>query len=96
MREKLQKEKEITDIVAKTIGLPQRKTSYDDESNTLPSGSYNAETLEKRLRRLERNNDAWLCAMKPLLEAMARTLEDMRADDRSSSRKLSLYSRTHR
>jgi len=99
MREKLQKEKEITDIVARTVGLPQkeqREASYEDEPSSLPSDGYNAETLEKRLRRLERNNDAWLCAMKPLLEAMARTLEDMRADDRSSSRKCFPYFHTHR
>ncbi|KAI0388545.1 hypothetical protein F5Y17DRAFT_452380 [Xylariaceae sp. FL0594] len=92
MREKLQKEKEITDIVARTVGPPQRQkseASFADQSGSPPSDGCNAETLEKRLRRLERNNDAWLCAMKPLLEAMARTLEDMRAEDRSSSLRMS-------
>ncbi|KAI3330993.1 hypothetical protein F4824DRAFT_306206 [Ustulina deusta] len=86
MREKLQKEKEITDIVAKTVGLPQKQTVYSDELDSLPLEQNNTESLEKRLKRLERNNDAWLSAMKPLLEAMARTLDDMRVDDRSSSR----------
>ncbi|KAI1809104.1 hypothetical protein GGS20DRAFT_573517 [Poronia punctata] len=90
LREKMQKEKEITDIVARTVGLSHREsTRADGGPSPLPSDGYNAETLEKRLRRLERNNDAWLCAMKPLLEAMARTLEDMRADDRSSSLRMS-------
>lgn len=86
MREKMQKEKEITEIVAKTVGLSQKHTTPDDEdTEPLPLEQNNTETLEKRLERLERNNDAWLSAMKPLLEAMARTLDDMRADDRSSS-----------
>ncbi|KAI1819699.1 hypothetical protein F4861DRAFT_525932 [Xylaria intraflava] len=89
MREKLQKEREIMDIVAKTVGLPQEKTVHDDESDPLPLEQNNAETLEKRIRRLERNKDAWLCAMKPLLETMARTLDDMRADDKGGSLKMS-------
>ncbi|KAI1750050.1 hypothetical protein F4782DRAFT_510446 [Xylaria castorea] len=89
MREKLQKEKEITDIVEKTVGLPQKQTAYEDERDSLPSEQNNAETLEKRLRRLERTNDAWLCAMKPLLETMARTLDDMRVDDSCRSLKMS-------
>ncbi|KAI0450194.1 hypothetical protein F5B21DRAFT_491907 [Xylaria acuta] len=89
MREKLQKEKEITDIVAKTVGLPQKRTVYEDERDSLPLEQNNAETLEKRLKRLERTNDAWLCAMKPLLETMARTLDDMRVDDRCRSLRMS-------
>ncbi|KAF2971221.1 hypothetical protein GQX73_g2312 [Xylaria multiplex] len=89
MREKLQKEKEITDIVAKTVGLPQKQTVYHDELDPLPLEQNNTESLEKRLQRLERNNDAWLSAMKPLLEAMARTLDDMRVDDRSRSLRMS-------
>ncbi|KAJ2970557.1 hypothetical protein NUW58_g9658 [Xylaria curta] len=89
MREKLQKEKEITDIVAKTVGLPQKQAVYDDEPDSLPLEHNNAENLEKRVERLERTNDAWLCAMKPLLETMARTLDDMRVDDRCRSLKMS-------
>ncbi|KAJ8116634.1 hypothetical protein ONZ43_g4396 [Nemania bipapillata] len=94
MREKLQKEKEITDIVAKTVGLPQKPTVYeddddDDEADPPTLAQNNTETLEKRLKRLERNNDAWLSAMKPLLETMARTLDDMRADDRCRSLRMS-------
>ncbi|KAI0528479.1 hypothetical protein GGR58DRAFT_509263 [Xylaria digitata] len=89
MREKLQKEKEITDIVAKTVGLPQKQAVYNDELDPLPLEQNNTESLEKRLQRLERNNDAWLSAMKPLLEAMARTLDDMRVDDRSRSLRMS-------
>ncbi|KAI2643249.1 hypothetical protein GGS21DRAFT_495504 [Xylaria nigripes] len=89
MREKLQKEKEITDIVARTVGLPQKQIGSDDESNPVPLEQSNADTLEKRLRRLERNKDAWLSAMKPLLETMARTLDDMRADDKSASLRVS-------
>ncbi|KAI1430996.1 hypothetical protein GGR50DRAFT_682096 [Xylaria sp. CBS 124048] len=92
MREKLQKEKEIMDIVAKTVGPPQERTVYDgddDEPDLLPLEQNNAETLEKRLRRLERNKDAWLCAMKPLLETMARTLDDVREDDKGGSLKMS-------
>ncbi|KAI3318234.1 hypothetical protein HD806DRAFT_540516 [Xylariaceae sp. AK1471] len=88
LREKLQKEKEITDIVAKTVGPPQREAVYDEPS-PLSLKHHNAEHLEKRLRRLERNNDAWLCAMKPLLEAMAKTLDDMRQDERCSSLRMS-------
>lgn len=87
MREKLQKQKEITDIVAKTVGLPQKQAVQNDELGPLSLEQNNTESLEKRLRRLERNNDAWLSAMKPLLEAMARTVDDMRVDERSSSRK---------
>ncbi|KAI0423607.1 hypothetical protein F5Y09DRAFT_207193 [Xylaria sp. FL1042] len=86
-REKLQKEKEITDIVAKTVGLSHKQTVHSNEFDTVPLEQNNTESLEKRLQRLERNNDAWLSAMKPLLEAMTRTLDDMRVDDRSSSRK---------
>ncbi|KAI1150895.1 hypothetical protein F4825DRAFT_386940 [Nemania diffusa] len=89
MREKLQKEKEITDIVARTVGLPQKSTVYDEEPDPPALGQNNAETLEKRLKRLEKNNDAWLSAMKPLLETMARTLDDMRADDRCHSLRMS-------
>ncbi|GAP90828.1 hypothetical protein SAMD00023353_4700940 [Rosellinia necatrix] len=89
MREKLQKEKEITDIVAKTVGLPQKQIAHDPDPESLPLEPNNTETLEKRLDRLERNNDAWLSAMKPLLETMARTLEEMRADDRCSSLRMS-------
>ncbi|KAI0491272.1 hypothetical protein F4859DRAFT_509058 [Xylaria cf. heliscus] len=89
MREKLQKEKEITDIVAKTVGLPQKPTVYEDEQDSPPPEQNSTETLEKRLRRLERTNDAWLCAMKPLLETMARTLDDMRVDDRCRSLRMS-------
>ncbi|TGJ76156.1 hypothetical protein E0Z10_g10912 [Xylaria hypoxylon] len=89
MREKLQKEKEITDIVAKTVGLPQKQTVYNDGLDPLPLEQNNTESLEKRLQRLERNNDAWLSAMKPLLEGMARTLDDMRVDDRSRSLRMS-------
>ncbi|KAI0798897.1 hypothetical protein GGR55DRAFT_534378 [Xylaria sp. FL0064] len=88
-REKLQKEKEITDIVAKTIGLPHKRTVHSNELDALPLDQNNTECLENRLRRLERNNGAWLSAMKPLLEAMARTLDDMRVDDRSGSLKMS-------
>ncbi|KAI0407545.1 hypothetical protein F4802DRAFT_27593 [Xylaria palmicola] len=90
MREKLQKEKEITDIVAKTVGLRQKQSAPGDEPDSPPSEQGSTETLEKRLQRLERTNDAWLCAMKPLLETMARTLEDMRVDDRCRSREWSL------
>ncbi|KAI1420498.1 hypothetical protein F5Y12DRAFT_772809 [Xylaria sp. FL1777] len=89
MREKLQKEKEITDIVAKTVGPPQKQTAYSNELDPLPLEQNNTDSLEKRLKRLERNNDAWLSAMKPLLEAMARTLDDMRVDDKSSSLRMS-------
>ncbi|KAI1126825.1 hypothetical protein F5Y10DRAFT_205655 [Nemania abortiva] len=91
MREKLQKEKEITDIVAKTVGLPPKQAAiaYDEELDPPALTQSNAESLEKRLRRLERHNDAWLCAMKPLLETMARTLDDMRADDRCRSLRMS-------
>ncbi|KAI1746418.1 hypothetical protein F4680DRAFT_20618 [Xylaria scruposa] len=89
MREKLQKEKEITDIVEKTVGRPPTQTEYEDERDSLPSEQNNSESLEKRLRRLERTNDAWLSAMKPLLATMARTLDDMRVDDRSRSLRMS-------
>ncbi|KAI1361043.1 hypothetical protein F5Y08DRAFT_30760 [Xylaria arbuscula] len=89
MREKLQKEKEITDIVAKTVGPPQKQEVQSDELGPLSLEQNNTEGLEKRLKRLERNNDAWLSAMKPLLEAMARTLDDMRVDERSSSLRMS-------
>ncbi|KAI0552471.1 hypothetical protein F4679DRAFT_66694 [Xylaria curta] len=89
MREKLQKEKEITDIVEKTVGRPPKQTEYEDERDSLPSEHNNSESLEKRLKRLERTNDAWLSAMKPLLETMARTLDDMRVDDRSRSLRMS-------
>ncbi|KAI8944270.1 hypothetical protein F4801DRAFT_572334 [Xylaria longipes] len=89
MREKLQKEKEITDIVAKTVGLPQKRTVYEDERDSPSPEQGNAETLENRLRRLERTNDAWLCAMKPLLQTMARTLDDMKVDDRCRSLRMS-------
>ncbi|KAI0515335.1 hypothetical protein F5B22DRAFT_606837 [Xylaria bambusicola] len=89
MREKLQKEKEITDIVAKTVGPPQKQAVDSDELGPLSLEQNNTESLEKRLKRLERNNDAWLSAMKPLLEAMARTLDDMRVDEKSSSLRMS-------
>ncbi|KAJ8120308.1 hypothetical protein O1611_g10399 [Lasiodiplodia mahajangana] len=88
-REKLQKEKEITDIVARTVGLPPKQTGYDEAPDSPILTQNNAESLEKRLKRLERTNDAWLCAMKPLLETMARTLDDMRADDRCRSLRMS-------
>ncbi|KAI0115440.1 hypothetical protein GGR51DRAFT_503002 [Nemania sp. FL0031] len=88
MREKLQKEKEITDIVARTVGLPP-KQAYDAAPDSPILSQNNAESLEKRLKRLERTNDAWLCAMKPLLETMARTLDDMRVDDRCRSLRMS-------
>jgi hypothetical protein len=87
LREKRQKEKEISDIVAKAVGLVQKETVHDDdEGSGLRLEQHNAENLEKRLRRLERNNDAWICAMKPLLEAMSRTLDDMRQDEGYSNR----------
>jgi hypothetical protein len=86
LREKLQKEKEITDIVAQTVGWSQKESVYDDEPSPLPQSHHNAENLEERLRRLERNNGAWLCAMKPLLETMAKTLDNMREDDRYNGR----------
>ncbi|KAI0969842.1 hypothetical protein F4678DRAFT_463173 [Xylaria arbuscula] len=89
MREKLQKEKEITDIVARTVGLPHKQTVHSKELDPLPLEQNNTDNLEKRLQRLERTNDAWLSAMKPLMEAMARTLDDMRVDDRSSSLRMS-------
>ncbi|KAI1288189.1 hypothetical protein F5Y03DRAFT_94913 [Xylaria venustula] len=89
MREKLQKEKEITDIVARTVGLPHKQTVHITELESLPLEQNNTESLEKRLQRLERTNDAWLSAMKPLMEAMTRTLDDMRVDDRSSSLRMS-------
>ncbi|KAI0200970.1 hypothetical protein F4808DRAFT_426093 [Astrocystis sublimbata] len=89
MREKMQKEKEITDIVARTVGPPQKPTIYETEQDPVPLDQGNGESLEKRLRRLERTNDAWLCAMKPLLETMARTLDDMRVEDRCRSLRMS-------
>ncbi|KAI1320747.1 hypothetical protein F5Y16DRAFT_389679 [Xylariaceae sp. FL0255] len=91
LREKLQKEKEIMDIVAKTVGLAQHKSPFGDDlvENTLEA--QDAESLERRLRRLERNNDAWLSAMKPLLETMARTLDDMKAESRVGSLRMSEF-----
>ncbi|KAI1172282.1 hypothetical protein F4777DRAFT_582053 [Nemania sp. FL0916] len=89
MQEKLQKEQEIIDIVTKTVGLPQTLTNNYGEMEGPPLDQDHAEHLENRLQRLERNNDAWLSALKPLLETMGRTLETMRVDDRDSSLRMS-------
>ncbi|KAI1266747.1 hypothetical protein F5Y18DRAFT_366082 [Xylariaceae sp. FL1019] len=80
-REKQQKEKEITDIVTKTVGLPQM--AYDTEL-VQAEEVQSSEGLEHRLRCLEKNNEAWLGVMRPLLETMAKTLDDMRADSRGN------------
>ncbi|KAI8627778.1 hypothetical protein F5Y19DRAFT_166282 [Xylariaceae sp. FL1651] len=86
MREKLQKEKEIVDIVAKTISPQQREVMFDDEPSRLPQ-----ENLERRLGRLEKNIEAWVSAMNPLLETMTRTLDNMRENDRYGSLKKSEF-----
>ncbi|CAJ2507993.1 Uu.00g091790.m01.CDS01 [Anthostomella pinea] len=80
IREKLEKEKEISDIVTKTVGLPPKQAGCDEEPATQYQEQHTAEKTERQLKRLEKINGAWLQAMKPLLEKMGRTLDDMRAD----------------
>ncbi|KAI0140549.1 hypothetical protein GGR57DRAFT_509324 [Xylariaceae sp. FL1272] len=87
-REKQQKEKEITDILAKTVGPPQ--VAYDTEI-VQAEEVQSSEGLEHRLRRLEENNEAWLGVMKPLLENMAKTVDDMRADSRGNILRMSEF-----
>ncbi|KAI1487530.1 hypothetical protein F5X96DRAFT_672557 [Biscogniauxia mediterranea] len=84
LREKQEKEKEISDIVARTVGSSS-KEKYENEILDQHQDSHATQSIERRLQRLERNGDAWLRAMKPFLENIARTLENMREDGVSGS-----------
>ncbi|KAI1497153.1 hypothetical protein F5X99DRAFT_397980 [Biscogniauxia marginata] len=90
LREKLQKEKEISDIVAKTVGTSQ-KGKGDSEFPERHQENHTTQCIERQLQRLERNGDAWLRAMKPFLENMAKTLENMRQDGGSGSLTMSEF-----
>ncbi|KAI0598107.1 hypothetical protein F4775DRAFT_556528 [Biscogniauxia sp. FL1348] len=84
LREKQEKEKEISDIVARTVGSSS-KEKYEDQILDQHQGNHATQNIERRLLRLERNGDAWLRALKPFLENIARTLENMRQDGVSGS-----------
>ncbi|KAI5919087.1 hypothetical protein F4810DRAFT_688806 [Camillea tinctor] len=84
LREKQEKEREISDIVARTVGSSS-KEKYENEFLDKYQDNHATQSIERRLQRLERNGDAWLRAMEPFLENIARTLENMRQDGVSGS-----------
>ncbi|KAI1336182.1 hypothetical protein F5Y15DRAFT_214781 [Xylariaceae sp. FL0016] len=91
LREKLRKDKEISDIVAKTVDASKAQNKKENGQKRSDTDRRAPDGIERQLRRLERNNGAWLQAMKPLLENMARTLDDMRADGRCPSLRMSEF-----
>ncbi|KAI0016752.1 hypothetical protein F4780DRAFT_797521 [Xylariomycetidae sp. FL0641] len=78
MKQKQEKEREISEIVARTVGLPKTDTQRDHSVQQVDEDRQRSDKIEERLLRLEQNNDAWLKSMKPLLENMAKILKDMR------------------
>ncbi|RYP67958.1 hypothetical protein DL769_005636 [Monosporascus sp. CRB-8-3] len=85
-RQKEEKDREIANIVARTV--PSTPTQiYDDEDQPpeKPDENDGLQDIERRLQRLQRNGDAWLRVMGPLLENMSKTLEAMRPGGRVSS-----------
>ncbi|RYP70909.1 hypothetical protein DL771_005159 [Monosporascus sp. 5C6A] len=85
-RQKEEKDREIANIVARTV--PSTPTQiYDDEDQAPEKSDENdgLQDIERRLQRLQRNGDAWLRVMGPLLENMSKTLEAMRPGSRVSS-----------
>lgn len=97
-REKEEKDREISNIVARTV-VPspapriqeeepeQQEPPIDEEGEGTSSNSVHE--VERRLKRLEKNGDAWLRVMGPLLENMTKTLEAMQKDGVCSELKMS-------
>ncbi|RYP53198.1 hypothetical protein DL768_001791 [Monosporascus sp. mg162] len=85
-RQKEEKDREIANIVARTVA-PTPTQIYDDEDQPpeKPDENDGLQDIERRLQRLQRNGDAWLRVMGPLLENMSKTLEAMRPGGRVSS-----------
>ncbi|KAK7753767.1 hypothetical protein SLS62_004132 [Diatrype stigma] len=84
-REKEQKDREIESIVARTVVPTPAGSHYDDEEASSstpepPAAENGVGEVERRLKRLEKNGDAWLRVMGPLLENMTKTLEAMHGD----------------
>ncbi|EMR62462.1 hypothetical protein UCREL1_10609 [Eutypa lata UCREL1] len=88
-RQKEEKEREIENIVARAV-VPSPGPSYQEANNNSnssrsstpePSPAENGMgEVERRLKRLEKNGDAWLRVMGPLLENMTKTLDAMHGD----------------
>ncbi len=75
-QQKEEKEREISNIVARTVIPTPAPTNYEEASSPEQSPESNSVgEVERRLRRLQRNGDAWLQVMGPLLENMNKTLE---------------------
>ncbi|RYP06304.1 hypothetical protein DL764_003231 [Monosporascus ibericus] len=84
-RKKEEKDREIANIVARTVA-PTPTQIYDDEDQSPePDENDGLQDIERRLQRLQRNGDAWLRVMGPLLENMSKTLEAMRPGGRVST-----------
>ncbi|KAL7625611.1 hypothetical protein AAE478_004831 [Parahypoxylon ruwenzoriense] len=80
-REKLAREEEISILVAETISSPKSSESIEEEATPVHE-EHTTQQIEKRLRRLEENGDAWLRVVKTLLENMSKTLDELREDDK--------------
>ncbi|KAI1086885.1 hypothetical protein F5B19DRAFT_107646 [Rostrohypoxylon terebratum] len=78
-REKLAREKEISELVEKTIDAIKPGNSSHDE--TEKSYEHFEQQIEGRIQRLEEDGDAWLCVVKKLLENMSKTLHDIREEN---------------
>ncbi|RYO79287.1 hypothetical protein DL766_009665 [Monosporascus sp. MC13-8B] len=85
-RQKEEKDREIANIVARTVAsTPTEIYDDEDQSPEKPDENDGLQDIERRLQRLQRNGDAWLRVMGPLLENMSKTLEAMRPGGRVSS-----------
>ena len=91
-REKEEKEREISNIVARTVvpspapriqeddGEPAAAPPPIEEGEESGTSNNSVHEVERRLKRLEKNGDAWLRVMGPLLDNMTKTLEAMQKD----------------
>ncbi|RYP42146.1 hypothetical protein DL767_000511 [Monosporascus sp. MG133] len=85
-RQKEEKDREIANIVARTVApTPTQIYNDEDQPPEKPDENDGLQDIERRLHRLQRNGDAWLRVMGPLLENMSKTLEAMRPGGRVSS-----------
>lgn len=101
-REKIEKDKELVDMVAATTDKhPSDKAVDSIEQDIETSGPFSGSSrdnnngqpgteVEQRLNRLEQSGDAYLRIMVPLLENMNRTLTEMRRDGIASSMNMGL------
>ncbi|KAI0472200.1 hypothetical protein GGR56DRAFT_657347 [Xylariaceae sp. FL0804] len=89
LREKLQREEEISEIVARTVVALAPEDVPQDEARGDQADGQAVDSIERRLERLERDNGDWLRTMKPLLEEMGKTLEKVRSHGRCGSLKMS-------